>query len=111
LAAQVAATAAVDDEDFATASRNANSTGFDQLTSGFDALGLPWVPSRANFVMVDVLRPCRVVFDALLRRGVIVRTGDIFGLPTMLRVTIGTQRQNERFLAELGEVLGVIPIA
>jgi histidinol-phosphate aminotransferase len=58
--------------------------------------------------MVDVQRPCRAVFDALLRRGVIVRTGDVFGMPTFLRVTIGTMAQNERFLAALEEVIGDI---
>lgn len=110
LAAQIAAAAAVDDDGFADASRAANAAGFEQLTKGFDRLALPWVPSRANFVMVDVRRPCRTVFDALLRRGVIVRTGDIFGLPTMLRVTIGTRAQNDRFLSELTAVLEPVPI-
>jgi len=60
-------------------------------------------------VMFDTLRPCRAVFDALLRQGVIVRTGDIFGMPTHLRVTMGTAAQNERFLAALEAVLPTIP--
>jgi histidinol-phosphate aminotransferase len=59
------------------------------------------VPSHANFILIDTKRPCRDVYDLLLRDGVIVRTGDIFGLPTMLRVTIGTQAQNEKFLDAL----------
>jgi histidinol-phosphate aminotransferase len=54
---------------------------------------------------VDVKRPCRAVFDALLRQGVIVRTGDIFGMPTFLRITIGTASQNQRFLNALEAVL------
>jgi histidinol-phosphate aminotransferase len=54
---------------------------------------------------VDVGRDCRPVYEELLRRGVIVRTGDIFGMPTHLRVTIGTPAENERFLRELKSIL------
>jgi len=46
------------------------------------------------------------VFTELLRRGVIVRTGDIFGAPAHIRVTTGTPEQNQRFIAALGQVLG-----
>ena len=61
------------------------------------------VPSQANFVLVDVGRPARPVYDALLRRGVIVRP---FGsLPASLRVTSGLPEENERFLGALSEVL------
>jgi histidinol-phosphate aminotransferase len=111
LAAQIAATAAVDDEAFVTEGKRVNAEGMKQLTDAFAALGLPFIPSRANFVMVDVRRPCRTVFDALLRQGVIVRTGDIFGMPTFLRVTVGTTAQNARFLAALTDVLPGIPPA
>jgi histidinol-phosphate aminotransferase len=108
LAAQVAAVAATDDDAFVAEGRRVNADGLEKLTRAFDKLGLPYIPSRANFVMVDVRRPCRTVFDALLRQGVIVRTGDIFGMPTHLRVTIGTAAQNERFLAALEAVLATI---
>jgi histidinol-phosphate aminotransferase len=76
-----------------------------QLYEAFDRLGLPCAPSDANFVWVDVRRDCRAVFEALLRRGVIVRTGDIFGAPTHLRVTVGTAEENARFIRALEEVL------
>lgn len=101
LAGQVACTAATNDDAFVQKGREVNAAGMQQLTDGFTALGLTYIPSRANFVMVDVQKPCREVFDYLLRQGVIVRTGDIFGLPTMIRVTIGTPAQNEKFLAAL----------
>jgi len=68
-------------------------------------MGLPYAPSEANFVWVDVKQDCVKVFKKLLQRGVIVRTGDIFGAPTHIRVTMGTQEQNERFIRCLGEVL------
>ncbi|MBC8141091.1 MAG: histidinol-phosphate transaminase [Armatimonadetes bacterium] len=106
LAAQVAATAAINDYAFVEKSRAVNETGLAQFYAAFEAMGLPYIPSFANFVLVDTKQPCRDVFHALLKRGVIVRTGDVFGLPTFLRVTVGTPAQNERFLEALREVLG-----
>ena len=99
--AQAAAIAASNDDTFVEASKTVNADGMAQLTAGAEALGMSVVPSHANFILIDTKRPCRDVYDLLLRDGVIVRTGDIFGLPTMLRVTIGTQAQNEKFLDAL----------
>jgi histidinol-phosphate aminotransferase len=99
--AQAAAIAASNDDTFVDASKTVNADGMTQLTAGAEALGMSVVPSYANFILIDTKRPCRDVYDLLLRDGVIVRTGDIFGLPTMLRVTIGTQAQNEKFLDAL----------
>jgi histidinol-phosphate aminotransferase len=109
LAAQVAATAAADDDAFVETGRRTNAEGLEFLYAAFERLGLPYVPSHANFLLVDVRRPCRAVFDALLRQGVIVRTGDIFGLPTWLRVTVGTPAQNARFVEALEAVLPTVP--
>ncbi len=105
LAAQVAATAAISDHAFVEKSRCTNEDGLRQFYQEFERMGLPYIPSFANFVLVDTKQPCRAVFTALLKRGVIVRTGDVFGLPTFLRVTVGTAAQNRRFLEALGEVL------
>ena len=99
--AQTAAIAASNDDTFVEASKTVNADGMAQLTLGAESLGMSVVPSHANFILIDTKRPCRDVYDLLLRDGVIVRTGDIFGLPTMLRVTIGTQAQNEKFLDAL----------
>ena len=60
-------------------------------------------PSQANFVFVDLGRPAMPVYDALLRRGVIVRA--FAGLETNLRITVGTPDENDRFLRALAEVL------
>ena len=74
-----------------------------RLCGALSELGFRVAPSQANFVLVDVKRPARAVYDALLQQGVIVRP---FGnLPTSLRVTAGLARENERFLAALREVL------
>ena len=99
--AQTAAIAASGDDAFVEESKKVNADGMSQLTVGAEALGMSVVPSHANFILIDTKRPCRDVYDSLLRDGVIVRTGDIFGLPTMLRVTIGTERQNAKFLDAL----------
>ena len=59
------------------------------------------MPTEANFIFLDSGLPAKEVFQELLRHGVIVRTGDPFGLPTWLRVTIGTPAMNERFIKAL----------
>jgi histidinol-phosphate aminotransferase len=103
--AQAAACASLRDPNQVERSRKVNREGKAALTAAFDSIGLPYAPTEANFILVDVKRDCRAVYEGLLRRGVIVRTGDIFGLPTHLRVTIGTSEQNERFLRELCAIL------
>ena len=108
LAGQVAAAAAILDDDWVNAGRKNNALGLIQLAEGAARLGLTTVPSRANFLLIDTYRPCRPMFDALLRRGVIVRA---FGaLPTFLRVTVGTPGQNRRFLAALAEAMEEIAV-
>lgn len=103
--AQVAAVESLADTAQVARTRQLNAESRERLYRGFEELGLRYTPSHANFVWVDVGRDCRSVFVELMRRGVIVRTGDVFGAPTHIRVTTGTPEQNERFLAALGEVL------
>lgn len=107
LLSQVAATAALFDDDHVIKSKNVNKEGKAYLYQQFEAMGLKYVPTEANFIFVDVQRDSREVFKQLLHKGVIVRTGDIFGFgyDNFLRVTIGTLRQNERFIKALTEVL------
>lgn len=103
--AQVGALASLDDPDQVERSRRVNREGREYLYAACRRLGLPYVPSQANFVFMDVRQDSRAVFERLLRRGVIVRTGDIFGLPTHIRVTVGTPEENARFVRALEEVL------
>jgi histidinol-phosphate aminotransferase len=103
--AQAAAIASLQDEEQVSRARTANGAGKRQLYAALDEMGLKYVPTQANFLLLDSGRPARVVFQELLKRGVIVRTGDPFGLPTWLRVTIGTHAMNERFISALREVL------
>jgi len=105
LLAQAAAVAALDDEAHVARTLAMNEEGKRAFYAAFDALGLPYAPTYGNFVWVDVQRDCKAVFEALLHKGVITRTGDIFGAPTHLRVTIGTPEENALFLDALRTVL------
>ena len=75
------------------------------LTQAFGRLGLEYVPSAANFVLVRVGEGARV-YEALLRRGVIVRPMDAYGFPAHVRVTVGLPEENARFVEALAGVLG-----
>lgn len=103
--AQIGAVASLEDADQVARSRRVNSDGKKYLYQELDKMGLPYVPTEANFIFMDVKRDCRQVFVELLKRGVIIRTGDIFGNPTYIRVTIGTAEENARFIETLKEVL------
>lgn len=103
--AQVGALAALADSDHLRRSRHLVSVGKRTLAEGLARLGLTVYPSEGNFVWVDTHRDSRKLFDALLRKGVIVRTGDIFGAPSYLRITIGTSDENERLLGALEDTL------
>ena len=102
--AQLAARAALQDRDFLSRTYEANRKGRRQLQEGFEALGLSYVPSHTNFVLVRVGEAVHVHAE-LLRRGVIVRPTAGDGLPEYLRVSIGLPAENERLLQALGEVL------
>ncbi|HEX9998578.1 MAG TPA: histidinol-phosphate transaminase [Abditibacterium sp.] len=103
--AQAAAIAALGDQEHIAHSVETNAAGRTQLESAFEKMGLEYVPSQANFVLVNIGIDSAASFNELLRRGVIVRTGTPFGLDSWLRVTVGTHEMNERFISALREVL------
>ena len=105
LLAQRGALAALGDEEFLQKSRAANREGMQMLYRGLEELNLKYVPSQTNFIFIDTGRDCQDVFKKLLQKGVIVRTGDIFGHPTFIRLTVGTLEGNRKFLSCLKEVL------
>lgn len=100
-AAQVAATAALDDLEFVERSRELNRRERTRLMTALAARGLRVVPSQANFLFVDVGVDSVRLFRRMLSQGVIIRTGDIFGRPTFVRITVGTPEQNDRLLSVL----------
>ncbi len=104
--ALAAACAALDDQAYLIESRACNSAGMRQLEAEFKAMGLDWIPSRANFIAVDFGRDAASINQSLLRDGVIVRPVASYGMPTFLRVSIGTEAENARFLEALHKALG-----
>jgi len=108
--AQAAAAAALADEDFVARSYELNRAGLAQLTSAFDAMGLEYVPSFGNFVLVKV-GPAARINQELLQRGVIVRPVANYGLPEWLRVTVGLEAENTQFIAALRASLEAVKAA
>jgi histidinol-phosphate aminotransferase len=102
--ALVGALAALDDQEHVRRTLEVNHQGMRMLSGAFDRLRLPFVPSAANFILVRVGQGL-AVYEALLRRGVIVRPMDGYGLPEYLRVTIGLPEENRRFVEALEAVL------
>jgi histidinol-phosphate aminotransferase len=103
--ALAAACAALDDAEYLAASRRTNDSGMVQLEAGFRRLGLSWIPSKGNFIAVDFGRDAAPINQALLQAGVIVRPVAGYGMPTFLRVSIGTEQENARFLEALEQIL------
>ena len=105
LIGQIAATAALDDESFLREVLKVNAEGKRYFYRELARLGVEYVPTDANFVLMKTPLPGRDFFKRLLKRGVIVRPVDGYGLPEYVRVSIGLSSENERFFAELEGLL------
>lgn len=103
--AQAAALASLEDDEQVRRSQEMVWEGREFFYRELDRLGLPYAPTQANFIYVDVKMHCAQCFQGLMRRGVTVRTGDVFGMPTWIRVTIGTMEHNRTALRHLEAVL------
>jgi histidinol-phosphate aminotransferase len=97
---QAGALASLDDREHIERTRKMNVEGRRYLESQFAAMGLEYVPSAANFVLVKVGDGAKVTTN-LQRRGIIVRPMGGYKMPEWVRVTVGTREQNERFLSAL----------
>jgi histidinol-phosphate aminotransferase len=104
--AQVAALAALDDEAHTLECVRMIEAGRHFLYDEFKRIGLQYVPSRANFILVDVGRNAADIYQKLLHQGVIVRPMTPFGLETALRITVGTPEENRTLVKALRVVLG-----
>lgn len=102
--AAAAAIAALDDKAFVDQSHELNRRGMEQIEAGLKELGLEWIPSRGNFITFRVA-DAAAVNQRLLKQGVIVRPLVGYEMPQHLRVTIGLEQENERFLAALNNAL------
>lgn len=103
--AQVAAIAALNDPEYLKKSVEHNAVEREFLYTELKKRGFQVVPSEANFLLVDVVRDCVEVFKGLLKRGIIVRSGEIFGYPTKIRLSVGLHKENVAFLEALDEYM------
>jgi len=101
--AQAGALAGMRDKTHMEATRRVTDEGRNFLQAEFLDMDLEFVPSHANFVLVRV-GDGKNVFEALLRRGIIVRAMGSYGLPEWIRVSVGTMPQNKTFVAELRDL-------
>ena len=103
--AQLAAVAALVDDEHLQKSIRVNQQGMAQLTQGFESLGLAFVPSVGNFIALQIGENASAVYEGLLREGVIVRPVDNYAMPGYLRISIGLAEENNRLLRALGKVI------
>ncbi|BBO86960.1 histidinol-phosphate transaminase [Desulfosarcina ovata] len=103
--AQAAAVAALDDTDFLEKSVDLVHRGLETLYAGLDALGLAYHKTETNFFLIDMDRSAAEVFEKMLRKGVIVRSMQSYGFPTCIRINVGLEHENQRFMKALESVI------
>ncbi|MBM4287211.1 MAG: histidinol-phosphate transaminase [Deltaproteobacteria bacterium] len=104
--AQAAALAALEDHDFLARTRRLVKEGLDFICRELDRLGIAYIPSHANFLLIRVERPSGEVYDQMLRQGVIIRAMASYQLPEYIRVNAGLPEENQRFLRTFKKVMG-----
>lgn len=102
--ALVAAEAALKDEDFLLQTRLLNASGMNRLTACCDALGLSYVPSKGNFLLVNFNTDAMPIYQQMLEQGIITRPVANYGLPNHLRISIGNEAQMSRMIEVLEQV-------
>lgn len=103
--AQEAALAALDDTAFIRKAQRVASEGKKYLYGELDRLKINYIPSAANFILIDLKQDGLKIFNKLLKEGVIVRDMQQYGLKNFIRVTIGTEKENRKFVEALKKVL------
>ena len=103
--AQAAALAALDDHEYLNKSIQMVAEGKDYLYAEFKKLGLKYLKSAANFIIVDLETDANHVFDQMLEQGLIIRDMGVWGLKTFIRVTIGRPEENKKFIEILKKIL------
>ncbi|NEU31142.1 histidinol-phosphate transaminase [bacterium LRH843] len=108
--AHAAAIAALDDDDFLAESVNKNTEGLKQFEAFCEKHGLAYYPSQTNFILIDFKRPGDEVFNYLLKKGFIIRSGEALGHPTCARITVGNKEENEEIFTILEGFLTSEPV-
>jgi histidinol-phosphate aminotransferase len=103
--AQVAATAALEDQAFIKECSSRNRKEMEQFYSFCWRFGLSYFPSQANFIWIDLKRDTDDLANRLLSKGFIIRPGSQFGYRTTVRITVGSSKQNDDLIAYLSQLL------
>lgn len=103
--AQVGALAALDDEEYYQNTLERTAKGRAYLSAEVDKLGCKSYPSQTNFFLIDVQGDADKLYQAMLYKGVIVRSMSAYGFTNFIRVTVGTEEENNRFLTSLAACL------
>lgn len=102
---QLSAQVAINDQQFVQECREKNRLGLKQFYDFCEEKQLAYYPSQTNFILIDFNKDGDQVFQYLLERGYIVRSGKALGFPTAVRITVGTTEQNEGVINVLREFL------
>jgi len=103
--AQVAAIAALSDEDHVRRTVENNRLGMERMVTCLHEHGAKTWESFGNFVYADLGRPSAPVYQSLLKEGIIIRSGDVFGAPNCARITVGTEAEVNAFIEALNKVM------
>ena len=103
--ALVAAEASLADSQHLEHGIQINSSGMRYLTKSLDDMGLEYIPSLGNFICINFEQEAEPLYQQLLKAGVIVRPVANYGMPNYLRVSIGLEHENTKFIHELGRIL------
>ncbi len=107
--AQVAALAALDDQDYLQKAQQTNWAGLDYFYNELESLRLPFIRSEANFVLFDSRRNGGQFTEELLKKGLIVRPMAGYGLPRHIRLSVGLESENQFAMKRIKEVLDILP--
>jgi histidinol-phosphate aminotransferase len=102
---QAAALAALDDDAFLEKTVRITHEGLDFLYTALDEMGVGYYPTQTNFFLIDVAQDADAVYQALLSRGVIVRSMSAYNYPTYIRINVGLPEENSAFVQALKAVL------
>ncbi len=103
--AQEAGIAALGDNDFLKKTLEITNDGKEYIYGELEKMGLSYVKSHTNFILIDTKRDCITVSEKMISKGIIIRPMKSYGLPTYIRVTIGLKKHNERFIKSLKQVI------
>ena len=105
--AQIGAIAALEDKEFYQKTRDTTWTGLDYIWSELDKMGVIYHRCQTNYFLIELDKPAREIVDQLIKKGIIVRSMESYGLKQAFRLTIGSAEENERFIKTFQEVMGL----